>query len=94
MLILAAKDSSYGVVTKVTITRPPIRVLTSTSNGWRDITVWVEGGGMEPGYEAELRFDGKTYPRNPSVPPARQLTRKVAGEIVVPESAEGKLLYP
>jgi hypothetical protein len=93
-LILARRDSSYRVVTRVTITRPPIRVLKDTSNGWRTISVWRVGGSPEPGYEAELRFDGRTYPSNPSVPPARQLTRKVTGKIVVPESEEGKLLYP
>jgi hypothetical protein len=93
-LILAAKDSSYRVVTRVTITRPPIRVLKDASNGWRSIAVWVVGGSSEPGYEAELRFDGRTYPSNPSVPPARRLTGRVAGETVVSSSQDGTPLYP
>jgi len=93
-LILAPKESSYRVVTRITITRPPIRVLTDSSNGWRNIGVWVVGGSIEPGYEAELRFDGKTYPSNPSVPPARRLTTKVSGETVVSPSEEGTPLYP
>jgi hypothetical protein len=93
-LILARDGSSWRVVTDITITRPPIRVLSHTSNGWRSISVWVQGGGIQPGYEAELRFDGKTYPGNPSMAPARPLEGKVAGVVVVPSSKVGTPLYP
>jgi len=93
-LILGRDGSSWRVVTNITITRPPIRVLSNTSNGWHTIGVWVQGGGIQPGYEAELRFDGKTYPRNPSTPPARPLEGKAAGEVVVPSSQVGTPLYP
>ncbi len=92
-LILAPNDSSYRVVTRITITRPPIRVLTTKSNGWRNISVWVGGGGIVPGYEAELPFDGKTYPSNPSMPSARQMITK-KGKIVIPESSESETLFP
>jgi hypothetical protein len=44
-------------------------------------------------YEARLSFNGRTYPRNPTVLPARRLTEKVTGEVVVPLDAEGKPLY-
>ncbi len=93
MLILLPKGASYRVVTSITIARLPIRVLTTKTNGWHDIGVWVQGGGIQPGYEAKLSFNGKTYPRNPTMPPARQLTEKAAGEVVVPLDAEGKPLY-
>ncbi len=93
-IILSRSGSSYRVVTWVLITRPPIRVLASASNGWRDLAVWVQGGGILRGYEAELRFDGKTYPINPSIPPAVPLTRKVAGDVVLPTSEGGILLFP
>jgi hypothetical protein len=93
-LILARNDASYSIVTKITTTWPPIRVLTSTSHAWHDITVWVRGGGIIPGYEAKLRFDGKTYPGNPSMPPASRMTGKVAGRIVISGSEERTPLYP
>jgi len=83
MLILVRDGDSWRLLTKVSITRPPIRVLVTKSNGWRSIGVWVQGGGIQPGYEAELRFDGKTYPENPSTPPARPLTGKPAGETLI-----------
>jgi hypothetical protein len=93
MLILAPEGTSYRVVTETTITRPPIRVLTTKSNGWHDISVVVAGGGIQPGYEAILAFDGSTYPSNPSMPPARQLEGKAAGKIVIPVKVEGTSLY-
>jgi hypothetical protein len=92
-LILAPEGSSYRLVTKTTTTRPPIRVLARASNGWSNIAVWVQGGGIQPGYEAELRFDGKTYPTSPSVPPA-QPSGNAAGIVVVSPSQDGKALYP
>jgi hypothetical protein len=92
-LILAPQGSSYRVVTSITIGWPPIRVLRTTSHGWHDLAMWVEGGGIQPGYEAELSFNGKTYPSNPSVPPARRLGVMVPGTVAVPKDAEGVSLY-
>jgi hypothetical protein len=93
MLILAPKGTSYRVVTRTTVTRLPIRVLATKSNSWHDISVVVAGGGIQPGYDAVLSFDGKTYPRNPSTPPARRLEGKVEGKIVMPVTGEGTPLY-
>lgn len=93
-LILRRDGASWKVVSKITITHPPIRVLSGTSHGWHSISVWVQGGGIQPGYEAELRFDGRIYPENPSVPPARRLSPKVAGETVILSSDGGAPLYP
>ena len=88
-LVLAPTGSSYKLITRIPITHPPIRVLAKKSNGWHNIAVWVQGGGIQPGYEAELRFDGDTYPSNPTVPPARRLTKKVAGQVLVSSTAMG-----
>jgi hypothetical protein len=94
-LVLQTEASSYKLITKMTITRPPISVLSSLSHGWRTLTVWVGGGGIAP-YEAELQFDGKTYPMNPSVPPARRFVGREGREAVIPASAidKAKPLYP
>jgi hypothetical protein len=93
LLILKRVGTVWKTVTQLTITRPPIRVLKNTSNGWRNIAVWVQGGGIQPGYEAELRFNGKTYPRNPSVPPARPLKKKLPGDVIISPSQNGTPLY-
>jgi hypothetical protein len=92
-LILSQKDSSYEIITEISIVQRPIRILDTKSNGWHDLGVWVQGGGIQPGYEARLSFDGE-YPSNPSVPPAKPLVKKVAGKVVVSRSATGEPLYP
>jgi hypothetical protein len=93
-LVLVRTGVSWKILKYITITRPPIRVLSSTSHGWHDISVLVSGGGILDPYEAELRFDGKGYPGNPSVPPARRLIGRVPGEVVIPSIEGGTPLYP
>jgi hypothetical protein len=94
MYVLEPYSNTYKFVSKTVITRPPIRVLARTSHGWHSIAVWVEGGGIPRPYEAELRFDGRTYPNSPADPPARRLTEKVEGRIVIPSLKGGTPLYP
>jgi len=92
-LVLEPKGSSFKVITRTTITRLPIRVLSKKTNGWHDLAVWVGGGGIRPGYEARLSFNGKKYPGNPSGPPAQRLQKKTEGKIIIPDNAEGTPLY-
>jgi hypothetical protein len=93
-LVLSRGQESWRVVTKVTIAWPPIRVLESESHGWHDIAVWVRGGGVRPGYEAVLHFDGQGYPPNPTVPPAQPLSGGSAGRVVISSADESVALYP
>jgi hypothetical protein len=94
-LVLEPKGSSYKIVTKIPITHLPISVLNTRSNNWNNLTVWVQGGGIQEAYEAELRFDGKSYPDNPTVPPARSLIGEAKKEIIIPDDAKAaKFLYP
>jgi len=91
-LILTPHGNSWRIVARILVTRPPIYVLSDVSKGWHSIGVWVQGGGIQPGYEAELRFNGKTYPKNPSISPARRLEGKPMGEVVIPSAQDAKLL--
>lgn len=92
-LVLKRDSDTWSLVSSVAITRPPIRVLQRTSNGWRNITVWVQGGGVLAGYEAELAYNGKSYPQNPTVYPARRLKTAVSGELAIPPSENSMFLY-
>lgn len=92
-LILAPEGSSFKIVTKITIARLPIRVLTTKSNGWHDISVVARTNGVEPTYEAKLSFNGKTYPSNPTVSPAQRLSGRIAGKTVIPLTANGAPVY-
>lgn len=93
LYILQKRAGSWKIVTSLTITNPPIRVLDRKLNGWHSLGVWVQGGGIQPGYEAELRFNGKSYPRNPSVPPARRAAKNLAGEVVIKDADNPKPLW-
>jgi len=90
-LVLAPSHGAWRVVGRVSVTRTPIRVLATRSHGWRDIGVMVEGGGIQPGYEAALSFNGKRYPENPTVPPARRMKR-ISGRLLISDDDPGRPL--
>ena len=82
-LILKQDKSSWKVVTKIVGAQSPIRVLSKTSHGWHNIGVLVAGGGIIDGYEAELAFNGKTYPKYPANIPARKSKKPSVGKVVI-----------
>jgi len=81
--IFVKQAGSWKMISNIRITRLPIRVLSNKTNGWNDIGVWVQGGGVRKGYEAVLAFNGKSYPINPSVPPARKTIGESQGKTVL-----------
>jgi hypothetical protein len=93
--VFAQEGSGLRLVSRTSVTRPPIVVATTTTQGWRDLVVRVSGGGIIAGYDARLRFDGRTYPANPTVPPAEPLKAPASGEVAIPafqSFIEGRLL--
>jgi len=93
LFIVRKNGGSWKTVTSIAITNPPVRLLDDTSNGWHNIGVQVRGGGMTHGYEAERRFNGKTYAKNPTVPPARRAGKGVTGEVIIPSLKDAKPLF-
>ena len=91
-LVLAPNGSSFKVVTRTTVTQLPILVLPEKTNGWHDLAVGVSGGGI-PAHAARLRFNGKKYPSNPTVPPAQKLPKKAQGQVVIPADAKWTTLW-
>ena len=83
LLILTPQDSWYKQIGYVAITRLPIRVLNRSYYGWRSLTVWVQGGGIQPGYEGELVFNGEIYTSNVNY--ARKVDGQVPGEVLIPD---------
>ena len=59
-LILTPEGSSYRVIGLIPASRLPIRMLKTSSHGWRDLSFWSWGGG-DPGSEQPVRFDGESY---------------------------------
>lgn len=91
-LLLQPLGSSFQVIDKFTLARLPIRVLRSKTNGWYDLTMPVAGGGVTDEHTTLLRFDGQTYPSNPSMAPKAPANLAGAGT-EVPLSQQGSLVY-
>jgi hypothetical protein len=81
--VLEPRDNSFELISKITISRPPIIALSRSSHGWRHLSVRVAGGGIMTPYHAELPFDGKSYAENPTVTPATQMTEEPEGEVLI-----------
>ncbi|MFQ6539747.1 MULTISPECIES: hypothetical protein [Aphanothece] len=79
--LLIFREPSPGrlqLITQISLFKDPLIVTERRHNRWKDLItrVRVDAG---TGYYAELRYDGRTYPTNPSVPPAIPLHRPEAG---------------
>jgi len=68
LFVLQRQPVGYRIVLRSTVTRLPIRLLSTSSHGWRDLAVGVAGGGVRSG-TARLRFEGNKYPGNPTLAP-------------------------
>ena len=85
MLVLEPSGQGYELVSKMTLVNPPVLVADQTSAGWKDLVVYVEGGGAEPHY-ARMQFDGKGYPSNPSVAPEVTADAPLNGTAIISDS--------
>ena len=91
LLILRRTGDAYAVLGDTTVTRAPIRALSTRTNGLPDIGVRVAGGGIPQGYEARLTFDGARYPSNPTVAPAERIDGAEGVVLITDEDARTSL---
>src|ERR1044071_2771642 len=61
LVVLSPQRRSYRIVLRSTVTQLPIRLLRTSTRGWRDIGVTVAGGGITQAYLARLKFNGRRY---------------------------------
>lgn len=85
LLILTPAGPMWRKVGDVSVTRTPVAVLDTASNGWKDVTVAVAGGGGPSG-TVILKFDGETYPGNASM--ETFAPEGTTGSEVIPEAPE------
>ena len=85
-LVFTPGGADSRLVSTISVSRPPIRVSPRRTRGWRNLIVEVRGGGGRSGH-AELAFTGKSYPANPTVPPARRIADLAGTEMVIKEVA-------
>ena len=77
LFVLGNDRGEFRIVTRISLAHAPVIVSANRTNGWADLILYVRGGGISPGYYAVLQFDGKSYPTNPTVPPAEALRKRV-----------------
>jgi hypothetical protein len=94
MLVLTQEGSSYKVIAKIPAVRLPIRVLESKSHGWRDLSVFIQGGGILRGYEEKVKFDGDTYSKDSSQPAEDERPQQMKGKIILSHDDKAVPLYP
>lgn len=72
MLILKGDSKNYSLITEMSVSRPPLFVGATKTKGWNDLLMEVSSVGVAgiKTYFASLKFDGKTYPENPTVEPS------------------------
>jgi hypothetical protein len=93
--IFAKLGARYKLISTIDLSRPLVIAALGRSHGWRNLIVFVAGGGNVRGYYAELRFNGKTYPDNPTVKPAKRISGKPRGTVLIKDYrfyTEGKPL--
>lgn len=95
--VFARRGGGYDLVSTIELSRPLVIAAPRRAHGWRNLIVFVAGGGILPGYYVELQFDGRTYPDNPTVKPARRVRGKPRGIILIRDYkvyTQGKPLTP
>lgn len=62
--VLSRGKDGYEHVSSIGLTRPPIVASKSRTEGWRDLIVFVQGGGIVEGYNVRLTFEVGIYPES------------------------------
>lgn len=65
-LIFQKINEEYKMLSRFSLVRTPIIISETSTNGWKDLIMYVSGGGIEPSYK-KLTFAEGTYPLNPSI---------------------------
>lgn len=93
LLVMTQQGPSYKVITMIPAVKLPIRVLESKSHGWRDLSVFIQGGGIIRGYDEIVRFDGNGYREPSDVAPASG-AKGTKGKVILSWDDKKVPLYP
>jgi hypothetical protein len=90
ILLLKPKGRSFRQVDDIGGCWPPFKILPQSHHGMPDIGIWIQGGGVLPGYQTSVRFNGKHYAYRQGFPPTHRIKRDV-GRILIRDETP---LYP
>lgn len=62
-------SNNFKEISRFSLVRTPITISRNKTRGWKDIIMQVSGGGANPSTVA-MRFNGESYPSNPSTQPS------------------------
>lgn len=89
LFILTGHAGKWKLLSRMTLVHLPVRILPVLSHGWHDLEISYSGQ-LPDGHPAlvlsRMRFDGKRYPLNPSVPPAEPLPHATGQSALSPDS--------
>lgn len=94
LLVLTQDVPSYKVISRIPGVKLPIRTLDTRSHGWRDLSVFIQGGGVVRGYDEMVRYDGEGYVQESTGSGERTSARKLEGEIILSWTNKEVQLYP
>jgi hypothetical protein len=81
--IYRGTKEGFKFVSSSTICKPPIRILSDRSHGWKSIIVYSGGTG-----NVVLNFNGKKYPQNPSMQPKATENQLKSAEVLIESYAK------
>ena len=94
-LIFTPTRQGYRLLSEHTVVNAPIVVTPQKTAGWKDLVILVSGGGATRQY-TRTRFNGRSYPGNPTVQPAVPANTTLQGQALVADSfsSPGIVLRP
>lgn len=85
LLVWDASGGTLREIGDVPISWGPVRLLGERHNGRPVFGSWTQGGGIQPGYERAVRFDGSLYPKSMGNEADIRMPAGVPGVLLIPE---------
>lgn len=89
LFILTSHKGTWKLLSRMTLVHLPVGILPHLTHGWHDLAISYSGrlpDGSPALVVSRMRFDGKRYPLNPSVPPAEPLSHPTGQSVLSPDS--------
>jgi len=93
ILIVKPIGRSFREVDDIGGCWPPFTMLPRRHKGMPDIGIWIQGGGVLPGYQTSVSFNGKRYAYTQGFPPKHRIAR-ASGKVLIPDEIPRLSLYP
>lgn len=83
----------YKPISEFTLVNNPVIISENKTNGWKDIIMYVSGGGTKKHY-AILKYNNGKYPSNPSVEPEIKSDTLIKGTAILYGNLQNGIILP